>query len=168
MPSAVATFRLLLLCSGRSSEIQLLRWEGVKVYCVELPDAKTRGRVVPLGPEGRTVLTNLPREDDNPWVIVGRLLGSHITNLRKPWLRIRARRAGERANSRPSSCACFPGTAPGQASRSSGTCPVARRRRRPHGMRTLPCPRFDPTPHSMHHRKHRCLCFHLGLGFSPM
>ena len=91
MPSAVAAFRLLLLTGCRLSGIQLLRWEHVKDDCLELPDAKTGGRVVPLGPEARAVLANLPREEDNPWVIAGRLPGSHLTDLQKPWRRIRAR-----------------------------------------------------------------------------
>ena len=91
MPSAVAAFRLLLLTGCRLSEIQLLRWEYVKDDCIELRDAKTGGRVVPLGPEARAVLANLPREEDNPWVIAGRLPGSHLTDLQKPWRRIRAR-----------------------------------------------------------------------------
>ena len=91
MPSAVAAFRLLLLTGCRLSEIQLLRWEYVKDDCIELPDAKTGGRVVPLGPEARAVLADLPREEDNPWVITGRLPGSHLTDLQKPWRRIRAR-----------------------------------------------------------------------------
>ena len=91
MPSAVAAFRLLLLTGCRLSEIQFLRWEHVKDDCIELPDAKTGGRVVPLGPEARAVLANLPREDGNPWVICGKLPGSHITDLQRPWRRIRSR-----------------------------------------------------------------------------
>ena len=91
MPSAVAAFRLLLLTGCRLSEIQFLRWEYVKDDCIELPDAKTGGRVVPLGPEARAVLADLPREDGNPWVIAGKVPGSHITDLQKPWRRIRER-----------------------------------------------------------------------------
>ncbi len=91
MPSAVAAFRLLLLTGCRMSEIRDLRWEYVKDDCIELPDAKTGGRVVPLGPEARAVLAGLPREDGNPWVIAGRLPGSHLTDLQRPWRRIRAR-----------------------------------------------------------------------------
>ena len=91
MPSAVAAFRLLLLTGCRLSEIQFLRWEYVRDDCIELPDAKTGGRIVPLGPEARAVLAALPREEDNPWVILGRLPGSHITDLQRPWRRIRAR-----------------------------------------------------------------------------
>ena len=37
------------------------------------------------------MLADLPREDGNPWVNRGRLPGSHITDLQKPWRRIRAR-----------------------------------------------------------------------------
>ena len=91
MPSAVAAFRLLLLTGCRLSEIQFLRWEYVKDDYIELPDAKTGGRVVPLGPEARAILAGLSREHDNPWVISGRLPRSHITDLQKPWRRIRAR-----------------------------------------------------------------------------
>ena len=91
MPSAVAAFRLLLLTGCRLSEIQFLRWEHVRDDCIELPDAKTGGRVVPLGPEARAVLADLPREDGNPWVIRGKLPGTHITDLQRPWRRIRAR-----------------------------------------------------------------------------
>ena len=83
--------RLLLLTGCRLSEIQFLRWEYVKDDYIELPDANTGGRVVPLGPEARAVLAALPREDDNPWVIAGKVPGSHITDLQKPWHRIRAR-----------------------------------------------------------------------------
>ena len=99
MPSAVAAFRLLLLTGCRLSEIQFPRWEYVKGDCIELPDAKTGGRVVPLGPEARAVLSALPREDGNPWVIRGKLPGSHITDLQRPWRRIRARWAGGCSNS---------------------------------------------------------------------
>ena len=72
-------FRLLLLTGCRMSEIRDLRWDYVKDDCIELPDAKTGGRVVPLGPEARAVLSSIPREEDNPWVIAGRLPGSHLT-----------------------------------------------------------------------------------------
>lgn len=91
MPSAVAAFRLLLLTGCRMSEIRDLQWENVKGDCIELPDAKTGGRVVPLGPEARAVLSAIPREDDNPWVIAGKLPGTHLTDLQRPWRRIRKR-----------------------------------------------------------------------------
>ena len=91
MPSAVAAFRLLLLTGCRHSEIQTLRWEYVKDDCIELPDTKTGGRAVPLGPEARAVLAAIRRTADNPWVIAGRLPGSHLTDLQRPWRRIRKR-----------------------------------------------------------------------------
>ena len=91
MPPAVAAFRLLLLTGCRLSEIQMLRWDDVKDDCIELPDAKTGGRAVPLGPEARAVLARLPRVDGNPWVIAGKRPGTHFTDLQRPWQRIRER-----------------------------------------------------------------------------
>ena len=89
MPSAVAAFRLLLLTGCRMSEIRDLRLQYVKRDCIELPDAKTGGRVVPLGPEAWAVLSAISREDDTPWVIAGRLPGSHLTDFQRTWRRIR-------------------------------------------------------------------------------
>ena len=91
MPSAVAAFRLLLLTGCRMSEIRDLQWENVKGDCIELPDAKTGGRVVPLGPVARAVLSAIPREVDNPWVIAGKKPSTHLTDLQRPWRRIRKR-----------------------------------------------------------------------------
>ena len=91
MPSAVAAFRPLLLTGCRLSEIQFHRWEHVKDDCIELRDTKNGERVVPLGPEARAVLSDLPREDGNPWVIRGKLPGTNLTDLQRPWRRIRSR-----------------------------------------------------------------------------
>ena len=46
---------------------------------------------MPLGPEARAELAALPREDDNPWVISGKKPGTHLTDLQRPWRRIRER-----------------------------------------------------------------------------
>ena len=37
------------------------------------------------------VLAALPHEDGNPWVISGKKPGTHLTDLQRPWRRIRAR-----------------------------------------------------------------------------
>ena len=46
---------------------------------------------MPLGPEASAVLSALPREEDNLWVIAGKLPASHLTDLQRPWRRIRER-----------------------------------------------------------------------------
>ena len=91
--SAVAAVRLLMLTGCRLSEIQKLRWEHVDLDAGELrlPDSKTGGRAVPLAPSAARLLAALPRDPDNPWVIVGRKPGSHLTDLQHPWRRIRSR-----------------------------------------------------------------------------
>lgn len=91
MPSAVAAFRLLLLTGCRLSEIRDLEWVNVKEDHIDLPDSKTGRRIVPLGPEAQAVLAAIPREDGNPWVIAGRLPSTHLTDLQRPWRRIRKR-----------------------------------------------------------------------------
>ena len=91
--SAVVAFKLLMLTGCRLSEIQKLQWEYVDLDAGELhlPDTKTGGRAVPLAPSAVRLLQSLPRDEDNPWVIVGKRPGSHLTDLQHPWRRIRAR-----------------------------------------------------------------------------
>ena len=91
MPSAVAAIRLLLLTGCRMAEIRDLRWAWVREGWIELPDSKTGGRIVPLGPEAQAVLASVPREKGNPWVFTGRYPGTHRSDLQKPWRRIRKR-----------------------------------------------------------------------------
>ena len=91
--SAVTAVRLLMLTGCRLSEIQKLCWEHVDLDAGELrlPDSKSGGRAVPLAPSAVRLLTSLPRDDDNPWVIAGRKPGTHLTDLQHPWRRIRER-----------------------------------------------------------------------------
>lgn len=88
IPSAVAAFRLLLLAERRLSEIWDLEWANVKEDHIDLPDSQTGGRIVPPGSEARTVLAAIPREDDNHWVIAGRLPSTYLTDFLRPWRRI--------------------------------------------------------------------------------
>ena len=91
--SAVAAIRLLMLTGCRLSEIQKLRWEHVDLDAGELrlPDTKTGAKVVHLGEPAITVLRDIQRQDDNPWVIAGRKERDHLTDLQHPWRRIRTR-----------------------------------------------------------------------------
>ena len=91
--SAIAAIRLLMLTGCRLSEIQKLRWEHVDLEVGELrlPDTKTGAKVVYLGEPAITVLRDIQRQDDNPWVIAGRKERGHLTDLQHPWRRIRTR-----------------------------------------------------------------------------
>ena len=90
---AVAAIRLLMLTGCRKSEILTLRWEDVALDEKELrlPDAKTGARVVPLSPLVVKLLSGLPRDRGNPWVIPGRKPGTHMRNINQAWKVIRAR-----------------------------------------------------------------------------
>jgi integrase len=88
---AVAAFRLLLLTGCRLSEIQTLKWDYVDLdeSEINLPDSKTGAKTVHLGEAARTVLEKLPHVKDNPYVIVGNVEGNYLTDLQKPWRRVR-------------------------------------------------------------------------------
>jgi len=87
----VAAFRLLILTGCRLKEIQTLQWGFITDAGMELPDTKTGARRIPLPAAARAVLSTLPSTPGNPYVIEGKLDGSHITDLQHPWRRIRAR-----------------------------------------------------------------------------
>ena len=88
-PSAVTAFRLLLFTGARLSEIQTLRWEHVRGNRIHLPDSKTGAKTIPLNGPALEVLAAARRVDGNPHVIVGAAESSHLTDLQKPWRRIR-------------------------------------------------------------------------------
>ena len=84
--SAITAIRLLMLTGCRLNDIQTLRWEDVDLETAELRlrDSKTGARMVPLSRAAVSVLSALPRPDDNPWVIVGKDPDAHLTGLQKP------------------------------------------------------------------------------------
>ena len=88
-PAAVTAFRLLLYTGARLSEIQTLKWEYVRGNRIHLPDSKTGAKTIPLNGPALEVLAGAKRIEGNPWVIVGTAEGSHLTDLQKPWRRVR-------------------------------------------------------------------------------
>ena len=56
-----------------------------------VPDGKTRARLVPLSSAAAEVLSELPRKDRRPWVILGARSGRHLGDLQPAWERIRER-----------------------------------------------------------------------------
>lgn len=88
-PAATNAFRLLILTGCRLSEIQTLRWEYVQPPYIVLPDSKTGPRKIPLSPPVQEVLKSIERDTGTPWVIAGNVPDQHLTDLQKPWRRIR-------------------------------------------------------------------------------
>lgn len=89
--SVVAAIRLLLFTGCRLSEIQKLQWEHVRTQHLALPDSKTGARKVPLSSLAVAALNAVQKVDGNPYVIVGELKGQHLSDLQRPWRRIRNR-----------------------------------------------------------------------------
>lgn len=86
---AINAIRLLILTGCRLGEIQTLKWEYVQGNRLRLPDSKTGAKVVYLGEAALEVLSKIERFPDNPYVVTGRLPGTHLTDMQKPWRRIR-------------------------------------------------------------------------------
>ena len=86
-----AALRLLMLTGCRRNEIVQLAWKDVDLAAgeIRLPDSKTGARLVPLSPAAARVLAELPRIEDNPWVIPGRKPGKHLADLNHYWDRVR-------------------------------------------------------------------------------
>jgi integrase len=91
MPSVLYAIHLLLLTGCRLNEILSLRWQEINFEksCLFLSDSKTGKRTVYLSPQALKLLKGIPREQNNPYVIIGRKNQSHLVNLQKPWKRIR-------------------------------------------------------------------------------
>jgi len=91
-PWIIAAIRLLALTGARRNEILTLRWEHVsnEHQRLLLRDSKTGRKGIPLNPPALAVLHDIPRLENNPYVICGQKAGRHLVNLEKPWRRIRA------------------------------------------------------------------------------
>jgi integrase len=90
-PSAVTCIRLLIFTGCRLSEIQKLKWIYVdlKSKMILLPDSKPGKKTIYLGQAAIEELQRTPRIVGNPYVIVGNIDGQYLSDMQKPWRRIR-------------------------------------------------------------------------------
>jgi integrase len=88
---AVAAVKLLVFSGARLGEILGLQWQWIDFERGEarLPDSKTGAKTLHLPPPALAVLAELPRIEDNRYVIVGGVTGAALVNLEKPWCAIR-------------------------------------------------------------------------------
>lgn len=83
---------LYLLTGIRKTELLESQWADVDWDRRELRLRNTKaGRVhyVPLSEPAIQILRELPRANNNPYILPGKIQGSHLVNISKPWLRIR-------------------------------------------------------------------------------
>jgi integrase len=83
---------LYLLTGLRKSELLQAKWEDLDVERRELriPETKAgRPHVVPLSEPAFEFLTSLPREQSNPYLFPGRKKGQPLSDITKPWRRVR-------------------------------------------------------------------------------
>jgi integrase len=92
-PYPAAAVKLLLLTGCRRGEILNLQWQHVDFerQCLRLPDSKTGAKVVYLNAPAATLLLELQRLPENPYVIVGALKGAPLVGIDKIWYSVRKR-----------------------------------------------------------------------------
>ena len=92
-PFTIAAIRMMVFTGARRGEILNLEWGHVDFdkAMLLLPDSKTGKKTIYLSPPALEVLANLPRQENNPYVICGGKPGEHLVNLTKPWGRVRKR-----------------------------------------------------------------------------
>lgn len=88
---AIAAIRLLIFTGARTGEILQLRWSNVNYErkCLELSDSKTGAKDIQLSAPAMQILSELPRYEDNPYVIIGSKPGRHLVNVKDTWRFIR-------------------------------------------------------------------------------
>jgi len=82
---------LTLIVAPDLGEIQTLKWSYVNGNKLLLPDSKTGAKTVYLGAPAIAALKAIPRQADNDYVIAGKVPGQHLTDLQRPWRRLRKR-----------------------------------------------------------------------------
>lgn len=89
--NAVTAIQLLIFTGARKSEILKLMWSEVNIVAarLELSDSKTGRRFVHLPPPALGIMLAIERSSDNPYVIVGGKVGTHLVNIKDPWYGIR-------------------------------------------------------------------------------
>lgn len=92
-PAAIAAIRLLILTGARKSEVLGLEWRFVQFErsTIELPDSKTGAKVIYLNAPAKLLLAELPRIQDNPYVLAGDRAGAHLVNVEKTWRTVRSK-----------------------------------------------------------------------------
>lgn len=92
-PYAIAAIRLLIFTGARRGEILTLRWDAVDFdrKVLKLADSKTGEKVIYLNPPALELLSTLPRQSQNPYVICGLKPKSHLVDVNRVWRHIRDR-----------------------------------------------------------------------------
>lgn len=90
-PFMVAAILFLLFTGARRTEVFTLKRNYVdkQRLIAHLPDSKTGSKVLHLNPVAMTILDSIPEIEGNPYYFIGRFKGTCLTEIYKPWSKIR-------------------------------------------------------------------------------
>ena len=90
--TVVSAIWLYLLTGVRKDELLTLKWANIDLNTKQLTLTDTKNgktHYLPLSLAAVDILTQIPRIQDNPFVLVGKNEGCHFVGIDKPWQRIR-------------------------------------------------------------------------------
>jgi len=89
----LTAIQLLLHTGCRLGEILNLKWSEVDLssQTLRLADSKTGARTIFLSPKAIKTLSDLPKQEGNPYVICGKIPGKPRTDIQRFWRRLRER-----------------------------------------------------------------------------
>lgn len=92
-PSQISTILFLMFTGARRGEAFTLKRSFVdrQRMVAYLPKSKTGPKVLHLNPQAMAVLDSIPVTAGNPYYFVGRFPGTCISEIKKPWDKIRKR-----------------------------------------------------------------------------
>lgn len=90
-PFMIAAILVLLFTGARRGEIFTLKrcYIDKQRMIAHLPDSKTGSKVLHLNPVALAILDSVPEIEGNPYYFVGRFKGTCLTEIYKPWSKIR-------------------------------------------------------------------------------
>ena len=90
-PYTLAALWMLLYTGCRENEVLTLQWKDVHLEdgYIYLPDSKVGVRAIPLNNKAKQVLCSLQKQEGNPYVFCGNILGQHLKETKTTWRKVR-------------------------------------------------------------------------------
>lgn len=90
-PYTLAALWMLLYTGCREGEVLTLKWKDVHLDdgYLYLKDSKVGVRTIPLNDKAKQILMSLQKQENNPYVFCGRIVGQHLKETKTTWRKTR-------------------------------------------------------------------------------
>ncbi len=90
-PYTLAAIWVLMFTGCRLNEVLTVQWGDLHLEdgYLYLKDSKVGVRAIPLSDKGKEIFASLQRQDGNPYIFCGKLLGKPLNNINRTWRKVR-------------------------------------------------------------------------------